>query len=184
VDYHTSSIENNTLDGPSYDSGTNNHRSNDSCSSLEFEGLGSASTDAVENNESSRHSLILAMSSTSNNGDLLPKTFLQLKGISVANYNMGCNFSIVATLWLMRNRELSAIEMASIKRTCDKWGFLFKMSKLQILIIDKLLATCHHETNIYEDGWIIKSQFEVSRGRFLNFIPIYGIPHSSGNYVQ
>jgi hypothetical protein len=38
------------------------------------------------------------MSSTSNNGDLLPKTFLQLKGISVANYNMGCNFSIVATL--------------------------------------------------------------------------------------
>jgi hypothetical protein len=30
--------------------------------------------------------------------DHLPKTFLQLKGISVANYNMGCDFSIAAAL--------------------------------------------------------------------------------------
>jgi hypothetical protein len=38
-----------------------------------------------------------------NNGfsDPIPKTFLQLKDISVANYNMGCNFSIAAALRLM-----------------------------------------------------------------------------------
>jgi hypothetical protein len=27
-------------------------------------------------------------------GDSLPKSFLQLRGISVANFNMGCNFNI------------------------------------------------------------------------------------------
>ena len=67
----------------------------------------------------------------------------------------------------MRNRELSAIEMASIKRACDKWGFLFKISKLQILVIDKLLATCHHETNIYEDGELLKVNLKYQEVDFL-----------------
>jgi hypothetical protein len=31
------------------------------------------------------------------NGDSLPKTFLQLNGIVVGNFNMGCNFHISAT---------------------------------------------------------------------------------------
>jgi hypothetical protein len=41
--------------------------------------------------------------------DPLPKTFLQLKGISVANYNMGCNFSIAAALRLMIAYGLSIL---------------------------------------------------------------------------
>jgi hypothetical protein len=36
--------------------------------------------------------------STNGCSDPLPKTFLQLKGIAVAHYSMGCNFSITAAL--------------------------------------------------------------------------------------
>jgi hypothetical protein len=35
---------------------------------------------------------------TSHNGDTLQKSFLQLKGILVANFNMCCNFHIAAAL--------------------------------------------------------------------------------------
>jgi hypothetical protein len=31
---------------------------------------------------------------TSQNGDMLPKSFIQLKGIMVGIFNMGCNFHI------------------------------------------------------------------------------------------
>jgi hypothetical protein len=48
------------------------------------------------------------------NADLLPKTFLQLKGISVANYNMGCNFNISAALHIMVHYELSIFLFKSI----------------------------------------------------------------------
>jgi hypothetical protein len=41
--------------------------------------------------------------------DLIPKTFLQLKGISVANYNMGCNFNIAAALRVMITYEISIL---------------------------------------------------------------------------
>jgi hypothetical protein len=37
---------------------------------------------------------------------LLSKSFLQLKGISVANYNMGCNFSIASSIRLMIQYDL------------------------------------------------------------------------------
>jgi hypothetical protein len=48
------------------------------------------------------------------NADLLPKTFLQLKDISVANYNMGCNFNISAALHIMVHYELSIFLFKSI----------------------------------------------------------------------
>jgi hypothetical protein len=35
------------------------------------------------------------------------------------------------------NRKLLDMEIMSIERTCHKWGFLVKISELQILIIDK-----------------------------------------------
>jgi len=129
----------------------------------------------------------------------LPKTLLQLRGISIAIYNMTCNFSIMAAICLMVqydlsilaiqehtqwSRELSAMEITNIKKTCDKWGFLATIAKLRILIIDKQLAACHRNTNIFEEGRLIQSHFEVSHGNFVTFISIYGIPHSSDNHSR
>jgi hypothetical protein len=59
------------------------------------------------------------------------KSFLQLRGISIANYNMGCNFDIASTIRLMMlfklnllaiqehtpwNRELSDAEILSFRK--------------------------------------------------------------------
>jgi hypothetical protein len=122
------------------------------------------------------------------------KTFLQLKGISVANYNMGCNFSITAAMRLMVqydlhilaiqehtpwNRTLSDPELNCIQHTCDKWGFLVTISKLQITIIDKQMAACFWGANTNEDGQIMQSRLEFSHHQFVNFIALYGIPHSA-----
>jgi hypothetical protein len=81
------------------------------------------------------------------------------------------------------NRELSDLEKLSIQRTCDKWGFAVTLSKLQILIIDKQLESCHRGTTEYEDGRLLKCQLEVSHGQFAIFISTYGIPHSTDNRV-
>ena len=131
-------------------------------------------------------------------GDSLPKSFLQLRGISVANFNMGCNFNIAAVIQIMIqyeiailaiqehtpwNRERSDLEKLSIQRTCDKWGFAVTLSKLQILIIDKQLESCHRVTTEYENGRLLKCQLEVSHGQFANFVSTYGIPHSTDNRV-
>jgi hypothetical protein len=115
---------------------------------------------------------------TSINGDMIPKTFLQLKGKSVGNFNMACNFHISAslhvivqynlnilaiqehTLW---HKELSDGEGTSIEQHSDKWGYFLTISKLQILIIDKQLRACHQETIVFEEGQIIKCCFEVSK---------------------
>jgi hypothetical protein len=58
---------------------------------------------------------------------------------------MACNFSIANNIRLMIlyeiyiftileqtpwKKELSQMEMASIERTCDKWGFMITISKL------------------------------------------------------
>jgi hypothetical protein len=131
-----------------------------------------------------------------NTTEFLPKTFLQLKGISVANYNMGCNFSITAAIRLMVQYELSILaiqehtpwnktlsepELNSIQRTCDKWGYLISIAKLQLTIIDKQLASCYRGTTTSEDGRIINSRFEHSHGSFVNFTAIYAIPHTSNS---
>jgi hypothetical protein len=102
--------------------------------------------------------------------DVLPKSFLQLKGITVGNFNMGCNFRLDNAIIIMIhykldilavqehtpwNRELLEGEITSIERHCNRWGYFVKISKLQILIIDKQLIACHRITNVYEDGGIL-----------------------------
>jgi hypothetical protein len=89
---------------------------------------------------------------------MIPKTFLQLKGKSVGNFNMACNFHISASLHVMVqynlnilaiqehalwHKELSDGEGTSIEQHSDKWGYFLTISKLQILIIDKQLRACH-----------------------------------------
>jgi hypothetical protein len=124
------------------------------------------------------------------------KSFLQLRGISIANYNMGCNFDIASTIRLMMlfklnllaiqehtpwSRELSDAEILSFRKNCDKWGFNIITSKLQLAIIDKQLTTCLRETDIHEDGRIIRLRMEISAKKFVNFVITYGYPHSPNN---
>jgi hypothetical protein len=73
-------------------------------------------------------------------------------------------------------------EASIIERTCEKWGFFAKISKLQLIIIDKQLKACHRNSNIYEDGRIIQCCFEVSHEKYTNFISVYGIPHFLGQH--
>jgi len=151
--------------------------------------------------DSARCSMISVGSVCTNslNADKATKSFLQLKGVCIANYYMGCNFNIAATLQLMIqyelsvlaiqehtpwNRELSLMEMAWIEKTCHKWGFSIKISKLQLIIFDQQLATCHQETKVYDNGRIINSRFEISGGKYVNFIAVYGIPHSPENHIS
>ena len=64
------------------------------------------------------------------------KSFLQLKGISIANYNMGCNFDLSMAIKLMLrydiyifaiqehtswNRDLTEGEKTSFRKTCDRY---------------------------------------------------------------
>ncbi len=119
---------------------------------------------------------------TSQNGDRLPKSFLQLKGIMIGNYNMGCNFHILAALRIMLqyklvflaiqehtawNRVLAEHEISSIVRNCDRWGYFVTMSKLQIVIIEKQLLACHCETKIEKEGRIILSRFQNLKSSLL-----------------
>jgi hypothetical protein len=67
------------------------------------------------------------------------------------------------------NRELSDSAITSIEFYCDKWGYFAKISKLQILIIDKQLTACHHETVVHKEGRIINSLFELSKTNFVTF---------------
>lgn len=138
-------------------------------------------------------------SDSSLNRDLLPKSFLQLKGISVANYNMGCNFHIAAALRIIMrynlsiltiqehspwNKELSEGETTSISRLCDKWGYFATISKLQIIIVDKQLLACHRTSTAFEDGRIILYRFEISEKQSVSFISVYGVPHSASANIQ
>ena len=151
------------------------------------------STDSIQSNDSPAPD-----ENETLNADTLPLTFLQLRGISIGNFNMNGNFKIEAAIRLMFhykldilaiqehtpwNRELFEGEIKSIERHCDRWGFFITISPLQILIIDKQLAACHHESKVFEDGRIITSRFEISEGNFVTFIPVYGIPHSGGKKV-
>jgi len=150
--------------------------------------IGSVTSLLTANNE--------AESAEELNADLLPKSFLQLKGIAVANFNMGCNFNISLALRLMVHydlyilaiqehtpwsREITPGEYNAIERICNRNGFFATITKLQILIIDKRLTACHRDTSTYEDGRIIQSRFEVTHGEYVVFISTYGIPHTSNN---
>lgn len=132
-------------------------------------------------------------------GDKLPKSFLQLSGISVANFNMRCNFRVEKALSIMIhydltilaiqehtpwNRKLSTAEINSIERHCDKWGYFVSISELQIIIFDKKIRACHRDTKIHNDGRVIECRFEVSKDTFVTFVPVYGIAHFSGDHKQ
>ena len=131
--------------------------------------------------------------------DALPKSFLQLKGITVGNFNMGCNFQIDTAITIMIqytldilaiqehtpwNRELSEGEITSIERHCNKWGFFVKISKLQILIIDKQLTACHQDTTIHENSRLLHCHFEIFQNHYVSFFPMYGIPHAGGEKLH
>ncbi len=124
------------------------------------------------------------------------KTFLQIRGISIANYNMACNFNISTALEIMIryeifilaiqehtpwNKELSEGEILSITKTCDRWQYSIIVSKMQLVIIDKQLATCLRSTDTYEDGRIIRLKFEIATKEFAHFVSVYGYPHSPNN---
>ncbi len=126
----------------------------------------------------------------------LKKSFLQLRGISVANYNMGCNFNIGTALKLMMryelyilaiqehtawNRELSEAEKISFRKNCAEWGFLIYFSKLQIIILHKQLISCIRHNTTHEDGRIFQLTLEITTNQIVNFISVYGYPHSPRN---
>jgi len=95
------------------------------------------------------------------------------------------NITILAiqenTAW---SKKLSDVEITSIERHCDKWGYWVSISKLQILIIDKQLTACHRETNIYKEGCIIHCRMELAKQQFVSFVPVCGIPHSIGEKIH
>ena len=124
------------------------------------------------------------------------KSFLQLKGISIANYNMGCNFDLSMAIKLMLrydiyilaiqehtswNRDLTEGEKTSFRKTCDRHCLHMVFSKLQIVLIDKQLTPCLRNTNIHEHGRVIQLNLEITAGQKVNFISVYGYPHSPNN---
>jgi hypothetical protein len=128
--------------------------------------------------------------------DMIPKSFLQLRGISVANYNMGCHFNIGTAIRLMMqndlfiiaiqvhtpwSRQLSDAEIKSIHRTCDKYQFCATISKVQIILIDKQIPTSTRDTSIHEERRMIQIRLEISHGKYANFHAKYGYPDSPNN---
>jgi len=112
----------------------------------------------------------------------------------VGNFIMGCSFHVSAAMRIMIqyninilaiqehtawNRDLLPHELTSIERHYDKWGYFVKISKLQILIIDKQLQACHWETTVQQGGRILKCRCQISKQQYVTFIPVYGIPHSN-----
>jgi len=138
---------------------------------------------------------------TTNNKDdeareTLPRSFLALKGISIANYNMKCNFSIDIAITLMNkhqlfiltiqehspwNRDLTQLEKDYIIKTGEKWAFKIIITKMQIIIIDKQILPCLQGTKEYFDGRIISSEFTITQGNEAVFVSVYGYPHSPNN---
>jgi hypothetical protein len=78
------------------------NKSSTTCSSLATPSLYSEEDDDVDmddmeetcSTDSLRTAHHSTCDNTSQNGDQLPKSFLQLKGITVGYFNMGCNFHI------------------------------------------------------------------------------------------
>jgi len=96
MDYQLSSKDSIDFDAPLYNTNTSVVFSSTSDKDLE-------DSSSIESNNvaSSRISLATNASEMSNNGDSLPKSFLQLKGISITNYNMECNLNIASALWII-----------------------------------------------------------------------------------
>jgi len=129
--------------------------------------------------------------------DNLPKSFLALKGISVANFNMGCNFQVTAALQLTVryeiyiltiqehtpwNKELSQIEITHVHKICEKYGYFAIITKMQILIFDKQLSPCYQETKIHLQGRMLCSTLVIAKDTLVDFVAaMYGYPLSPKN---
>jgi len=116
-----------------------------------------------------------------------------MQGISIGNFNMGCNFQIEAAIQIMVqyelavlsiqehtpwSKELSQMEISSIERHCEKYSFFPIITKLQIIIIDKRLTACYVNNVQHYEGHIISTRFEISLGKYVDLISVYGYPHS------
>jgi len=169
---------------------------NSTISTLSQKDIELYSQDENEETDDSDATDIWEEDSAMNIGDNLPKTFLELSGISVANFNTGCNFQIDAAITLMIhydlhiltiqehtpwNKELTHIDISYIDKQCEKWGFFVTTSKTQIVIIDKRLSPCHKDTKTYLEGRICCSKFELSANKYVEFVTTYGYPHSPKN---
>ena len=110
LEYHVYSHDDTSDDDASCTSVLSDSDSAGSCPSF-FDGdTHSASTDGDDSDNDtflSQATSTSIASFSSLNGDPLPKTFLQVHGIMVANYNMACNFSVEAAIRLMDTYELS-----------------------------------------------------------------------------
>ena len=129
-------------------------------------------------------------------GDTAPKTFLQLTGITVANFNMACNFRVEKAIGIMIqyditilaiqehspwNKKLSDVEIKSIERHCEHWGYFVTISDLQIVIFDKQILACHRSTTIKAEGRVKSCRFEIACDQYVTLIPVYGVAHFSGD---
>jgi hypothetical protein len=163
----------------------------DSCSDVES--IDTSNDESVVSENTNEHD---NADKVSQNGDKITKSFLQLKGIMVGNYNMGCNFHILNAIRIIIqynlrilvvqehtswNRELTEHEVTSIKKHCDTWGYFVTISKLQIIITDKQLLACHCEVHTYKEGRITVSHFHIARKQFATFVATYGITHSGND---
>jgi hypothetical protein len=63
----------------------------------------------LTSNASAKSEETIQSNEINQNGDLLPKSFLQLKGIIVGNFNMGCNFHISAAICIMIQYVISIL---------------------------------------------------------------------------
>jgi hypothetical protein len=100
VDYQDAINDTNTEEVYSYASMKEQDKS--TClSSVISDASKSISTDEQSSTISSK------MSNTTN--DSLPESFLQLRGISIANFNMGCNFDTAAAIRIMIQYEIAIL---------------------------------------------------------------------------
>jgi len=108
VDYQDAIKDTNTEEAHSYASMKEQDKS--TClSSMISDASKSISTDEQSSTFSSKMSITTNDSQSSFIGDSLPKSFLQLRGISVANFNMGCNFDIAANIRIMIQYEIAIL---------------------------------------------------------------------------
>jgi hypothetical protein len=108
VDYQDAIKDTDTEEAHSYTSMKEQDKS--SClSSVISDASKSISTDEQSSTFSSKMSITTNDSQSSFFGDSLPKSFLQLRGISVANFNMGCNFDIAANIRIMIQYEIAIL---------------------------------------------------------------------------
>jgi len=95
LDYQRPQASSYRMETPLFASSFNTQGYDKACSSNDSDLISSTSNDE---SSTSKLSLTLDTSSLANYGNKAPKTFLQLRGMAVENYSMGCNFTITAAI--------------------------------------------------------------------------------------